>query len=67
MLKEKKCTLIPLNAVLISRSTLLANVAIEIPPVMTVYVIRPASAALVLNSFIFFTFHELQFHQANMP
>ena len=52
------------------RPTLLAKAAIEIPPVITVDVIRLVSAipAIFLNRFIFLAIvHELQFDQENMP
>ena len=52
------------------RPTLLAKAAIEIPPVITVDVIRLVSAipAIFLNRFIFLAIvHELQFDQEKMP
>ena len=51
------------------RPTPLANAAIEIPPVITVDVIKPVSAipVIVLNCSIFLaSVHGVQFHQANM-
>ena len=50
--------------------TSLVNVAIEAPRIITVYVIRPISTSLVIvlkRSIFLSTFHELLFHQANMP
>ena len=38
---REKCRLAPLKAMSTDRPTPLANAAIEIPPVITVYVIRP--------------------------
>ena len=48
--------LVPLKVMPMSRSTPLANAAMEIPPVITVDVIRTVSVILVivLNRFIFF-------------
>ena len=62
--------LVPLKAMPTGRPTLLVNAAMEIPPVITVDVIRLVSTipAIVLNRFIFLAIvHELQFHQEKMP
>ena len=67
---RERSRLVPLKAMPTGRPTPLANAAIEIPPVITVDIIRPVSMMLVivLNRFIFWqSVHELQFHQANMP
>ena len=47
--------LVPLKAMPTGRPTPLANAAVEIPPVITVDVIRPVSTmpVIVLNHFIF--------------
>ena len=53
---------VPLKARPTDNPKLLANAAIDIPPVITVDVIRTASV-IVLNRFIFCQFvRELQFH-----
>ena len=62
--------LVPLRVIPTGRPTPLVNAATEIPPVVTVDVIRPVFTMLVivLNRFIFWqSFHELQFHQAGIP
>ena len=67
---RERSRLVPLKAMPTGRPTPLANAAIEIPPVITVDIIRPVYMMLVivLNRFIFWqSVHELQFHQANMP
>ena len=50
-----KSRLVPLKAMPTGRPTPLANAAIEMPPVITVDVIRPVSTmpVIVLNRFIF--------------
>ena len=52
---RQRSKLVPLKAMPTGRSTPLANAAIEIPPVVTVNVIRPVSTmpVIVLNRFIF--------------
>ena len=62
---RERSRLVPLKAMPTGRPTPLANAAIEIPPVITVDVIKPVSLipVIVLNRFIFWQFvHELQFH-----
>ena len=62
---RERSRLVPLMAMPTGRPTPLANAAIEIPPVITVDVIKPVSLipVIVLNRFIFWQFvHELQFH-----
>ena len=57
--------LVPLKAIPTGNPTPLPNAAIEIPPVITVDVIRPVSTipVIVLNVSLFWQFvHELQFH-----
>ena len=53
--ERERSRLVPLKAMPTGRSTPLANAAIEIPPVVTVNVIRPVSTmpVIVLNRFIF--------------
>ena len=53
--ERERSRLVPLKAMPTGRSTPLANAAIEIPPVITVDVIRPVSTmpVIVLNRFIF--------------
>ena len=52
---RERSRLVPLKATPTGRPTPLANAAIEIPPVITVDVIRPVSTmpVIVLNRFIF--------------
>ena len=52
---RERSRLVPLKAIPTGNSTLLANPVIEIPPVITVDVIRPVSAipVTVLNRFMF--------------
>ena len=67
---RERSKLVPLRAMPTGRPTLLAKAAIEIPPVITVDVIRLVSAipAIFLNRFIFLAIvHELQFDQEKMP
>ena len=56
---REKSRLVPLKAMPTGRPAPLANAAIEIPPVITVNVIRPASTMLVivLNRFILLGIH----------
>ena len=58
---------VPLKAIPTGNPTPLANAAIEIPPLITVDVIRPMSTipVIVLNRFVFV--HKRQFHYENMP
>ena len=53
---RERSRLVPLKAIPTGNPTPLANAAIEIPPVITVDVIRPVSTipVIVLNRFIFF-------------
>ena len=55
---RERSKLVPLKAMPTGRPTPLANVAIEIPPVITVDVIRPVSTmpVIVLHRFIFLAF-----------
>ena len=67
---RERRSLVPLRAMSTGRPTPPANAAMEIPPVITVEIIRPVSTmpVIVLNRFIFWqSVHELQFHQADMP
>ena len=52
---RERSRLFPLKAMPTGRATPLANAAIEVPPVITVDVIRPVSAmpVIVLNRFTF--------------
>ena len=52
---RERSRLVPLKAIPTGNPTPLANAAIEIPPVITVDVIRPVSTipVIVLNRFIF--------------
>ena len=52
---REESRLAPLKAITTGRPTPLANAAIEIPPVIIVYVIRPVSRihVTILNRFIF--------------
>ena len=52
---RERSRLVPLKAIQTGNPTPLANAAIEIPPVITVDVIRPVSTipVIVLNRFIF--------------
>ena len=62
--------LVPLKVMTTGRLTPLANAAIEIPPVMTVDVIKPVSVmpVMVTDRFIFWqSVHELQLNQEKMP
>ena len=62
---RERSRLVPLKAIPTGNPTPLANAAIEIPPVITVDVIRPVSTipVIVLNVSLFWHFvHELQFH-----
>ena len=62
---RERSRLVPLKAIPTDNLTPLANAAIEIPPVIAVDVIRPASTipVIVLNRFNFQqSVHELQFH-----
>ena len=56
---REKRRLVPLKAIATGRPTLLANVAIKTPPVITLDVI--------IGSPFWQAVQELQFHQANMP
>ena len=61
---RERSRLVPLKAMPTGRPTPLANAAIETTPVITVYVIRPASTmiVIVMNRFIFWQpVHELNF------
>ena len=49
---RERSTLVPLKAMPTGNPTPLANAAIEIPPVITVHVIKPVST-IVLNRFFF--------------
>ena len=53
---RERSRLVPLKAIPTGNPTPLANAAIDIPPVITVDVIRPVSTipVIVLNRFIFF-------------
>ena len=65
-----KSSLVPLKATPAGNPTPLANATIEIPPVITVDLIRTVSTipVIVLNRFIFLQFvHEPQLRQGNMP
>ena len=52
---RERSTLVPLKAMPMGNPTPLANAAIEIPPVITVHVIKPVStiSVIVLNRFFF--------------
>ena len=66
---RKRSRLVPLRAMPMGRPTPLANAAIDIPPVITMDVIKPVSmiTVIVFNRFIFWQFiHEPQFHQEKM-
>ena len=66
---REKSILVLLNAVPTGKSIPLTNVAIKIPPVITVDVITPVSKMYViaLNRFTFLPpIHKLQFNRANM-
>ena len=66
---KERSRLVQPKAIPTGSPTPLASATIEIPPVITVDVIRPLSTIplIVLNRFIFLAFvHELQFHQRNM-
>ena len=56
---REKSRLVPLNAIPTGRPTPLANAAMEIPPAITVDVIRPLFTRfiIVLNCFNFFACH----------
>ena len=55
---RERSRLVPLKATPTGRPTQLTNTAIEIPPVITVDVIRPVSTipVIVLNRFVFLEF-----------
>ena len=59
VIAREKSMIVPFNATPTRRSTQLANVAIETPPVITVDVMKLVSTmfAIVLNHFIFFAGH----------
>ena len=62
---RERSRLVPLNAMPKGNTTPLANAVIEIPPLITVDVIRSVSTILViiLNRFNFWQFvHGFQFH-----
>ena len=66
----ERSMLVPLKAIPTDNPTPQTNAAIEIPPVITVDIIRPVSTipVIVLNRFIFWQFvHKPQFHQEKMP
>ena len=67
---RERSRLVPPKAAPTGRPTPLANAAIEIPPVITVDVIRPVSTmpVIILNRFFFFwqSVHKLQFNQEKM-
>ena len=67
---RERSRLVPLKTMPMGNPTPLANAAIDIPPVITVDVIRPVSTIpVIIKSFYLFgnPFTNFKFHQANMP